>query len=215
MKKARFAIFIMLTLALSSCSQLVIESLGVESGDLLFRDGFSDTRSGWDRVQNSGIVADYAGGTYRMFIDEPNLDIWSNPGMEFDDVIVEVDATKAGGPDDNNFGVICRSSPDADQFYYFVISSDGYYAIGKVRGKTQILFGEDVMQPSHLVRQGYAMNHIRAECIGNSLALSVNGESIAEVSDNEFQTGDIGLIAGTFEVPGVDIYFDNFQVTKP
>ena len=99
MRQARFAIIAMLTLALSSCSQIIIESLGVESGDLLFRDGFSDTRSGWDRVQDAGIVSDYAGGAYRMFIDEPNIDIWSNPGLEFDDVIVEVDATKAGGPD--------------------------------------------------------------------------------------------------------------------
>ena len=32
------------------------------------------------------------------------------------------------GPDDNDFGIICRYIDD-NQFYYAIISSDGYYGI--------------------------------------------------------------------------------------
>lgn len=215
MKTIQTSLLLFLLVSLVSCSQFVLDSLGIESGELLFHDGFSDLNSGWDRVQQQEYIADYAGGTYRIYINQPNLDVWSNPGLEFSDVIIEVDATKAGGSDDNNFGVICRSDRDADRFYYFVISSDGYYAIGKVIDQEQILIGDDVMQPSQVIRQGYAHNHIRAECIGDKLSLLVNDQPVAAVSDGEFLSGDVGMLAGTFDSPGVDIYFDNFQVIQP
>jgi len=43
---------------------------------------------------------------------------------------VEVDALKVGGERDNRFGIICRAA-DLNSFYTFIISSDGYYALGK------------------------------------------------------------------------------------
>lgn len=206
------AIFCMVSL---SCQLLTSKSSMFESGDLLYKDGFSDPRSGWDRVQKQEYLADYADGVYRIKVSEPNVDVWANPGLSFDNVIVEVDATKGGGPDDNNFGVICRSDQDAHRFYYFVISSDGYYGIGKVKDNMQVLLGWDSMQPSEYIRQGYALNHIRADCVDNRLALYVNGEKILETKDDSYISGDVGMIAGSFDIPGVDIYFDNFLVLKP
>jgi hypothetical protein len=43
----------------------------------------------------------------------------------------------------------------------------------------------------------------------------VNGVLIAETSDSTFKEGDIGLIVGSFEIPGVDIWFDNLMVSVP
>jgi len=43
----------------------------------------------------------------------------------------------------------------------------------------------------------------------------VNGELIAEASDSTFSNGDIGLIVGSFDEPGVDIWFDNLSVKNP
>jgi len=58
-------------------------------------------------------------------------------------------------------------------------------------------------------------NHIQVICDGPRLALIVNGEFIAEVYDSTFIDGDIGLIVGSFDIPGVDIWFDNLMVTNP
>lgn len=43
-------------------------------------------------------------------------DAWANQSRSFPgDVRIEVDAAKIGGPDDNDFGVICRYQ-DIDNF---------------------------------------------------------------------------------------------------
>jgi len=191
------------------------EIQGIVPGSVLFKDKFDNPKSGWDRRNEERFVTDYENGIYRIKVDDTNLDVWSNPGFIFSNVIIEVDATKAGGNDDNNFGVICRYDQGRQRFYFFVITSDGFYAIGKVVENQQILLREDVMQPSVAIRQGYAINHIRVECVGDHLSLYVNDQNVADVWDDDFERGDVGLIAGSFDHAGIDIYFDNFVVRKP
>jgi hypothetical protein len=120
----------------------------------------------------------------------------------------------AGGPQENRLGLICRRKDDAN-FYYFVISADGYYGIGKVEdGKWSLLSG-DQMQRHDAIQPGAKINHLRADCIGNLLILYVNNQLVGSAQDVDFTSGDVGLLAGAFDVPGVDVYFDNFVVYKP
>ena len=142
-------------------------------------------------------------------------DSWANPDNNvFSNVSVEVDATKMGGPDDNDFGVICRYQ-GTDQFYYAVISSDGYYGITKVTSATSTLLGRDSLEFSDAINQGIATNHIRFDCSGNLLTLYVNGQQIDQQTDGDYITGNVGLIAGTYDTPGTDVLFDNFFVYQP
>ena len=62
---------------------------------------------------------------------------------------------------------------------------------------------------------GSASNHIRADCVGDTLTLYVNGMQLAQVKDARFPAGDVGLIAGTYATPGTDIRFDDFIVYQP
>ncbi|MDT8899023.1 hypothetical protein QYE77_12180 [Thermanaerothrix sp. 4228-RoL] len=183
--------------------------------EILFQDDFSDPDSGWDRRQDSDGVTDYTGdGAYRIRVDTPNLEVWANPGRNFKDVQIEVDATKVAGPDDNDFGVLCRYV-DTQNFYFFLISSDGYFGIGKkVNGETQVI-GAENLESHTAIRQGTTTNHIRADCVGNTLSLHVNGTLLRTVNDEALKEGDVGLIAGAYAEPGVEIFFDNFMVYKP
>ncbi len=186
---------------------------------VLFQDDFSDTGSGWDRVKDpSGSMTDYVDGRYRILVNESNTDIWANPGKNFDgDVIVAVDAVRNSGPLDNDFGVLCRYQ-DGNNYYFFIISSDGYAAIGAVvKGDQKILSGEGKMVPSpQLPTDEGATYHITASCVGNTLTLTVNGNRILTVINSQLApTGDVGLMAGTFEETGADILFDNFIVRRP
>lgn len=188
---------------------------GQQPSNILFSDDFSNTNSGWDRVQDDSGVTDYANGGYRIFAGEANYDAWANPSKSFPgDVRVEVDATKSGGPDDNDFGLICRYQ-DLGNFYFFLISSDGYAGIGKYEGGTQQLISAAEMQKVDGITPGAATNHIRADCIGSELKLYVNGNLVATATDSSFTSGDVGLMAGTFDTAGTDILFDNFYVYKP
>jgi hypothetical protein len=181
---------------------------------VLFEDDFSDTSSGWDRVDADEGVTDYANGGYRIFVDQTEHDYWANPGLSFGDVQVEVDATKVGGPDDNDLGVICRYQ-DTENFYALLVSSDGYASINKVEGGTQELLGSDNWIQADAVNQGNATNRVRADCIGNTLTLYANGQLVHSATDSSFTTGDVGLIAGTFSESGTDVLFDNFVVLQP
>ncbi len=183
-------------------------------GALFFQDSFSDPSSGWDRVRQAEGLTDYDGGKYRIYVNDEDADYWANPGLNFTDVEVEVEAKKIGGPDNNNFGVLCRYQ-NMGNFYFLIISSDGYYGIGKVENGKQRLIEPEQMFPSEVIRKGPQINHIHAICDGPRLALVVNGELVAETEDTTFLEGDVGLIAGSFDEPGVDVTFDNFVVRRP
>lgn len=184
------------------------------SGDVLFQDDFSRTFSGWDRYHDDVYSADYVPGGYRIQVFAPQTDAWANPGLELSDVRIEFDATKQSGPDDNTFGVLCRYQ-DARNFYFFLVSSDGYTGIGiSIEGRRMLLSG-DTMYPSGAVLLGNTTNHIRADCIGFQLALYVNGVLVAQTQSSQWTGGDVGLTAGTYDEPGVDILFSNFSVIQP
>ncbi len=188
---------------------------GEQPSNVLFSDDFSNTNSGWDQRQETNYVSDYVSGSYRIYVNDTNYDIWANPSKSFPgDVQIEVDATKAGGPDDNDFGLICRYL-DTDNFYFLLISSDGYAAIGKYEGGSQQLISADKMNKVEGITPGAATNHLRADCVGSELKLYANGNLVATATDSSFTSGDVGLMAGTFDMPGTDILFDNFYVYKP
>jgi len=110
--------------------------------------------------------------------------------------------------------LICRYKDDGN-FYFFIIGSDQSYGVGIVKEGGQDLLSEKPMGYSEYINPGNASNHIRAHCIGSQLSLYVNGEKLVEVADSSFESGDVGLLAGTFEEPGTDIHFDNYLVKEP
>jgi hypothetical protein len=200
--------------SLSPNLTLIPNSLSSTPG-VIFSDDFSNPNSGWDRVDQTDFYSDYFENAYRITVHSKMSDSWANPDDNvFGGVSIEVDATKNAGPDDNDFGVICRYQ-STDQFYYAVISSDGYYGITKVTSASSTLIGRDSLEFSDAIHQGSATNHIRFDCLGNVLTLYVNGHQIDQQNDSDYTTGNVGLIAGTYDTPGTDILFDNFFVYQP
>lgn len=211
--KRRFSL-LLIFLALASLACSIPLGGNRPASPVLFQDDFSNPESGWQAVTPTNGETGYSNGTYRIHVTGSGADVWVRPGLNFTDVRIEVVAAKVGGDDNNRFGVICRAQ-DWNHFYVFMISSDGYYGIGKITGEASTLVGMDAMQPSEKIEQGNAINHLRVECIGDTLSLYVNGELVGQAQDGEITSGDVGLIAGTYEVPGTDVYFDNFTVTRP
>ena len=76
------------------------------------------------------------------------------------------------------------------------------------------LFGPQ-MKFSENIRQGEALNHLRADCNGSTLTLQVNGHPFLSAEDADFKAGEIGLLAGTGEKSGADVFFDNFWAYRP
>ena len=179
-----------------------------------FRDNFSDSSSGWESYNGANSQTGYDAGGYRIIVDQPDTSYWAIAGQEFGDVSIEVAADKLGGADDNFFGVICRYQ-DENNFYVFLISSDGYYNIGKYKDGEYETISDAGQGFSQAIHQGKTRNHIQADCIHNTLTLLVNNTKLAQVQDNDFSMGDIGLIAASLSVPGTNILFDDFIARQP
>ncbi len=198
----------------SSCGPAPIAATPLPpSGTVLFQDEFETNTSGWDRLANDGGIMDYDGGGYRMLIQQPEMNFWSTPEKDFRDVRIEADVTRINGPDENRVGLMCRYQNG--NYYFFIISTDGFYAIGRFREGQAILLGPGEMQFSPTIQTGASPNHLRADCIGDSLTFYVNYQLIAGASDAELPSGDVGVLAGSFSQPGVDVLFDHFVVMQP
>jgi hypothetical protein len=187
------------------------------SGTVLFQDDFSNPISGWDHVSSSGGTMDYDSGVYRFLISNSHFNYWSTLNKQYTDARIEVDVAKLDGPDSNRAGILCRfqNVNGTPNFYFFVISSDGYYAVGRTNGLESVLLGQDQMATSSNINTGLSINHLRADCTGNTLAFYVNGFPVAQVTDSTLTSGEIGLLAGTFDEGNVDIIFDQFIVMQP
>ncbi len=158
------------------------------------------------------------------------------------DVVLEVQTEQISPRDLNAFGVACRVTEDEGvvRGYLFLIAGDGHYAILRVDGS--LLDAEPLVpwQKSMRIRQGMTDNALRAECVGNELALHVNGYRLAHIVDpRPLQEGHAGLVIGVVEgmalpeageAPGteeatlatvvgadphpVEIAFDDLQITE-
>jgi hypothetical protein len=203
---------------LTACSQ--ISSFGqqtiydVPSGSILFQEDFSSDQNKWRTWDQEGSFVRYQAKGFRFFVNQANYDYWSTPGYTFKNMKVEVDAIKVDGPDNNAYGVMCRFV-DADNYYAFLISSDGYAGILRVLDGVYTLLNGASMEYAPMILKGEALNKISAACNENDLTLMINGEALFIVQDESFDTGDVGLMVSSYDQPGVDILFDNLTVTQP
>lgn len=211
--KSRLLFISFFFLLFSSCGPVAIPTITpAQSGDVLYQEAFEDNTTGWHRVADDNGIMDYDQGGYRILVRQPRLNVWSTAERNFGDVRVEVDVIRIHGPDENRMGLMCRYQ--GGDYYFFIITNDGYYAIGKFLGGMTLLLGQTEMQPSEIIQKG-SMNHLRADCVGDRLTFYVNFTEIASASDADLPSGDVGVLAGSFSEPGVDVMFDQFVVIQP
>jgi hypothetical protein len=209
--KKSFAFFVVLVIFLTACGVINPRA----SGTILYEDDFSNKRNGWGLMERAGGDIQIKYGGMLFSVDLPNFMFWSVTGRKYQDTQINVDAVLVEGPVNNAFGVICRYQ-DEENFYGFLISHDGYYGIYKyIDGNVIMATKDGTLGYSAVIRQGGVVNHLQAVCEGNRLSLSVNDTLLTEVVDDSFKEGKVGLIAGSYEDPGVNVLFDNFQVVQP
>lgn len=181
---------------------------------VLFQDDFSVLGGKWSRVRDATGITDYDQGGYRIQVLQPDAQFWSHPGLKVQDVRLEVEARTLGGPEENLYGLICRYQDDQN-FYFFLTGDDGFFVVGKNKNGEHSFIGMDAFGYHPALQETRDVRVLRVDCIGDSLTLTVNTIPIVTVQDPDFLHGDVGLMAGTFEVPGTDVLFDNFVVQKP
>lgn len=192
---------------------LVVFLVACGGEQLPWSDDFSDPAGGWQAESDASAEVRCYEGVMRLLVKVPNRLAWASAGREFSDFRLAVEATQVAGPDDNEYGVLVRMR-DADHFYRFSISGDGYYLVSKYDGGAwEVLNGD--WTSSDAIHLGAVTNLLEVVCQGATMTFLVNGVTLTQVEDSSYSRGDIGLYAGSFFEPGVEIHFDNLTVTEP
>jgi hypothetical protein len=192
---------------------LVVLLVACGGGQLPWSDDFSDPASGWQAESDASAEVGYYEGVMRLLVKVPNRLAWASAGREFSDFHLAVEATQVAGPDDNEYGILVRVR-DADHFYRFSISGDGYYQVSKYGGEEWVVLSGD-WTPSDAIQMGVATNLLEVVCQGTTMTFLANGVTLTQVEDRSYPRGDVGLYAGSFFEPGVEVHFDDLIVTEP
>ncbi len=207
------AFFLVFSLACATVSNLFNPSQP-ESAVVLFED--SDFLDSCDQDSSAEVERFVENGRFMMRVISPSYVGWTEcVEVEYDDFVMEVDASQVGGPDNNAYGVILRYGLEADEFYAFIISGDGYYAFtvdGAQRSEPEFL---SEWAPSSAIRQGFQTNRLKVVAVGSNFKYYVNDQLLGETQDSRFTKGTVGFFAGSIGEGNVQIAFDNLKITKP
>jgi hypothetical protein len=111
------------------------------------------------------------------------------------------------------FGAACRFQNDQN-FYEFILDSNGYYAIGKTIDGTNYLLTKGTTGAVHSMQ---VINKVHIVCSGLELSLAVNDTSLALVRDITLKKGIMALIggAGASNFADVKVNYDNLVIKAP
>lgn len=181
-------------------------------GDVLLDEDFSQPFR-WQTYQQPTQNVDFRpeNGVYRAQAWDGGFSWALHDAATYADVVMQVDTEQLSAAADNAYGVLCRASAtDNGDGYYFFISGDGHYTIrvGTRAGINDLI----PWMRSPAIQTGRAINRVRVACVGNWLALWVNGELIASTRDDRFTSGYLGLTAAVPDGGEVDVTFDAVRV---
>lgn len=178
--------------------------------DLVLEINFSD-EDDWEFYEEDSRFVMVEDGVYIGEVEDNQI-IWGQNTEEFDDGIIEVLASQDGGSDNNAFGIMCRAHEDNNiEGYHFWITSDGFAAIVMYEEDDGYTNLTDWVETDVVNR--HDENVIHAVCVGEYLALYVNGELLAEVEDDTYDEGVTGLSVRNFEDDEfAHAFFDDLRI---
>ncbi len=156
------------------------ETLLTFSERKIFRDDFSSSCSGWSCGGDQDYQLGYTTGVYSIRVKSKNIPTWAIHETQFTDGEITVEAREMDSVGNGEYSIICRCQ-DADNFYFFLISEDGYFSIQKFEDKEQ----QFLFDWEHLTGLDPAgTNRITAICVGNKQQLPVNDYILTTAYDD-------------------------------
>jgi hypothetical protein len=136
--------------------------------------------------------------------------IMSTNNLPHTDVIINAQVRQTAGAPGNGYGVVCRADQQGNG-YYFLLASTGEFTISVGTSTRDALFELVPWQYHSIINDGFQSNEIRAVCAGDYLALFINDVFVAETTDYEFTSGELGVVIGAVGKPA-SVRFDNIQI---
>jgi hypothetical protein len=198
----------------------VIGQPAVPADRLLAHDEFTNPSSGWGIADIGDNSIRYAAGKY-VLTAVGEAPVWGVSSQDLENGVAQIQATLVNVPSDMNaksdgdgygyVGLVARWQ-DRDNYYCFVVSPNGQYAIyHMLDGKrvwdtrwTQTL--RDVFPP------GIQARTLRVLADGTALRYYVDGRLVGVVPDAIWNHGQIGVIAGSLgQARQIQAVFQHFS----
>lgn len=187
---------------------------GEQIGGASFADAFVAGQTGkWLIEQDSAGSTAIVNEQLLITVASPNTVQYSTlQDKIYGDFALEVDVTQIAGPPESSYGILFRVT-DGQQFYRFDITGNGLYIIERHNGDgTWTRLVPEWASASALNQGLNTTNRLRVLASGSSLAFYANDVLLAQVDDNTFTSGMIGLDAGTFGGSNLQVAFDNVTI---
>jgi len=180
----------------------------------ILKDDFNEISPWWYKKAGENWGMGYAQGGYFLSVEDFNVEITSAQSwLKLGDVRVIVDVFKNNGR--GYWGISCREVAEGS-YYTIFITHKGEYGWGETRHGTVDLH---ILGTSNLIKTAAGkenVNHIMAECRGNTLKLFVDGSLLFTQKVEGIGTGWVGMLAGTqFDRERLVVVFDNIEIWGP
>ena len=204
-------------------------------GTVVYEHDFSDPADGLlnGQSEDSGIndfgarAAAYSNGGLLVRVESglttyvagASSEGYPGGGLEdLGNVSIEADVTPFDYGDAATWGLACRRERGVGSFYYASLGEAGGHAGG-------IIFRQDVAGgdwteiaseplPADVTIGRFETNHLRLDCIGNTITLYADGSKVVEGTDSTYSTGSVALFANPSPDAPADIAFDNLTIRE-
>ena len=183
----------------------------ISVGSILYSDEFSINESIWVNNTDKNVEYMVSKGKYYIKVNPKNTSISTTcEGNEYDDFVMEIEATKLKGYDPVRYGAVLRHV-DNSNFYRFCLASNGYFRFDL--NKNESWFKVIDWTKSDAIKTDESTNIIQIAAEGEKFTFYIIGIKVAEAYDSTFSSGAIGLAAETSEDYGEALVsFDNLRV---
>lgn len=180
-------------------------------GEAILEDDFNDNAYGWSLADFSEGRSMITGGQLVVEVDIENYLVWTRLPETYDSIVLVTSGQVQRAVGDGDFGFICGYQ-DSDNFSVLEISEDGYYIIYTYVENEYISLLEWTY--SDVVAAGGPFT-LAAYCGPDRLALALNDTVLGEAINPDYRAGQVGLIVGSYENPGISVAFDDFYILEP
>ena len=182
----------------------------VPSLQLAFEEDFPLGCVDWEWSGQTGqisVIDEQLGIT----VKEPNQHIVQPLGIELPRYVVDLDViTRSSSDPEHSFGLVVRYL-DSETFYCVEVRTDGYVRLAQmVKGEYS---GVTPWRQTTALRSG-TRNALRVVVPGNRVIVYLNGVRVLRAEEVSFVSGEIGLLAHSYDAPGTWVAFDDIEIRE-
>ncbi|MBN2547910.1 MAG: hypothetical protein JXB15_02035 [Anaerolineales bacterium] len=132
------------------------------------------------------------------------------PVQELSNFYMEVTVQTGGCAGLDRYGLLGRASADTSRSYIFGLSCDGRYSLRRwASGSTMLV---EWTTSEHILAGANQTNRMGLRAEGSTLSIYANGHLLAQVEDDAYASGSIGLFIGALATPGFTVQVSEVSV---